>query len=70
MSRDREDGCEDRAFDSWRQRLLDARIDGRAAGRKSQSAEMNPFYSFEPEYNEWHHGRLEGLAEQLKRMVA
>lgn len=65
----------DEAYDTWRQRLLDARGEGHAAGLKAQSAEMNPYYTFEPEFNEWHHGRLEGLARAavtatLKRRVA
>ena len=63
-------GNEDYEYDSWRQSLLDARAEGRAAGRKAQSAEMNPYSTFEPEHNEWHHGRLEGIAEQLQRRAA
>lgn len=58
---------EDQAYDSWRQRLVDARTEGHMAGRKGLSAEMNPYYTFEPEHNEWHHGRLEGIAEQIRR---
>lgn len=69
MSHGYYDGIEDDRHDTWRQRLLEARIDGREAGRKSQSAEMNPYYTFEPEFNEWHHGRLEGLAENITRVA-
>jgi ribosome modulation factor len=60
----------DEARDSWRQRLDDAHMEGCEAGRKGLSAEMNPYYAFEPEHNEWHHGRLEGLAQQSQRKVA
>lgn len=63
-------GNEDHDYDSARQRLLDARADGVVAGRRGDSAEMNPHYTFEPEYNEWHHGRLEGLAQQITRRAA
>ena len=60
----------DEAYDNWRQRLLDARTEGRLAGHQGLSAEMNPYYTFEAEHNEWHHGRLEGLTQQPQRKVA
>lgn len=63
------DGIEDDRYDDWRQHLLDARIDGREAGRRGQSPEMNPYWPSEPEYNEWHHGRLEGLSELVRRIA-
>jgi ribosome modulation factor len=56
-------GNEDHDYDTARQRLVDAHCEGLTAGRRGAAADDNPYYTFEPQHNEWHHGRLEGLAE-------
>ena len=61
---------EDRAYDEWRQRMVDARCEGREAGRKGRSVEMNPYFGFEQESKEWLAGRLEGLTQQPMRKIA
>lgn len=63
-------GNEDYEYDNWRQRLLDARADGREAGRNGRSCEMNPYFTFEAEHTHWHDGWLEGLVQQSTRRVA
>lgn len=57
----------DDAYDSWRQRLLDAREEGRQAGTANDPASKCPYLAFEPEYNQWNEGRLETLPANNRR---
>lgn len=63
----RRDQDEDRAYDEWRQRLLDALIEGCEAGRLKLAADLCPYFAFEPEYKEWHKGRMETLCQEQRR---
>jgi hypothetical protein len=58
---------EDERHDAAVQRLLDAREEGREAGRADMPASSCPYLTFESEYNAWHEGRIETLPKQLKR---
>lgn len=60
---------EDTAHDDWRQRLLDAREEGRDAGRLNLAADLCPYLAIEPEYNQWHEGRMETLGTQQRRVA-
>lgn len=63
-------GNTDYEYDDARQRLVDARIEGRVAGRKGLSVEMNPYYTFEAEHTHWHDGWREGLTQHVKLRAA
>lgn len=60
----------DEAYDRAVQELLDARIEGREAGRLGLAAALCPYIPSEPAYTAWHDGRMEAMAEQLKRKAA
>lgn len=55
---------EDDEYDAWRQRLLDAHGEGRAAGLRGLSIEMDPYMGIGDESREWCAGRLETLVKQ------
>ena len=62
-------GNEDYEYDSARQKLVDARSEGEQAGRHQLAVELCPYFDFEPEYKEWHAGRLETLGSQQRRVA-
>ena len=45
---------EDDAYDTQRQNLVDAFMEGEQARR--QGVDRCPYYAFEPEWKEWHSG--------------
>ena len=57
-------GNEDYEYDEARQSLLDARIEGREAGRKGLSVEMNPYLPIDAEYTQWCDGWRETILKQ------
>jgi hypothetical protein len=61
------DDAADREHDDAVVSLLDAKIEGREAGRLNLAAALCPYIASEPQYNAWHEGRMEALAEQLQR---
>lgn len=46
------------------QRMCDAQSEGAHAGSFGIAAELCPYYHTEPEYNEWHRGRLRTLIQR------
>lgn len=63
-----EERDEDAAYDEHRQRLVDAYTEGQMAGEKGLPEESCPYFSFEPEANEWHLGRFAAI--EAKRIAA
>lgn len=58
----RRERCEDAEYDDYVQRLVDARSEGREAGRLNLASSLCPYWPLEPEHTEWQRGRLEAIA--------
>ena len=63
-------GGEDYEYDEARQRMLDALNEGEEAGKLGLAADLCPYIPSEPEYNQWHRGRLRMLVQQQRRNAA
>lgn len=64
------DGESDDAYDNWRQKLVDANVEGEQAGHLGLDAHRCPYIPSVPEYNEWHRGRLRVLIQRAKQRRA
>jgi hypothetical protein len=64
------DGDEDQAYDDHQQRLLDAELEGRDAGRLGLAADLCPYFPIgrinKSLYDAWHRGRLRAVLNAIK----
>ena len=62
---------EDDAYDAYRQRLVDAEVEGEQAGIRQIAAGLCPYDRATPdELAAWHRGRLRTLISRQRTMIA